>query len=308
MAATMTVETGTDSIRVEMVLKAPLEKVWWALTTPEGWSGWFSEEVEGDFSVGGRLRLMFDGYGTVDAEVTERDEAKVFAYRWFPGDGEPDEQHHPDERTTVRFEISALEAGTRLVMTETGFERLPEGRRLRALAGNSGGWKSELAELEVLLEEGFRQGRSTDRIVRERFYPAPLARVWQALATTEGLCGWFCKRASGDFMVGEIVVLTFDFGHEIEGPMKIVEYEPMTRLAWRWHPGQTDGCKWEDFPESEATLVAFELREVADGTEVKLLETGFERIPESRKLRVLELNSEGWTEVLEMVAAYLAKG
>ena len=66
--------TQTMDIRQEIVLKAPRETVWNALATPEGWTGWFSEEVQGSFQVGETLTLGFGKYGTCWAKVVERKE------------------------------------------------------------------------------------------------------------------------------------------------------------------------------------------------------------------------------------------
>lgn len=303
----MTLEKTTDSIRVDMTLKAPKAKVWAALTTVEGWTGWFSEGVKGDFQVGSLMTLTFEGYGEAQVTVVERVEESSFAYRWHPG-GEEEFNPEPELMTTVRFEVFEQEHGTRLIMTESGFANLPEARRLNALGMNEGGWKAELAELVELVDSDRRQRTLAYTIKQERVYPAPLEKVWWTLATGPGLEAWFCKKADGDFALGEMVVLTFEFpSGAIDGPLKVVEYDPMTRLAWRWHPGQDDGCKWGDFPEKETTLVRFTLAEVPEGTEVKLIEYGFENIPESRRDKVFGMNQQGWAEVFQMVADYLTK-
>lgn len=296
-----------DVIRVETVLKAPAEKVWAALTTPEGWTAWFSEEVQGDFQIGSILRLGFGVYGEVAAKVVERDEGVSFAYRWHP-DGILAFDGDEVNSTEVRFQIAPEGQGTKLVVTETGFAGLPESLRFNALRGNESGWKSELEELAAYVEAGTNQATTDDRIVRDRLYRAPLEKVWAALATGEGLSSWFSKRYEGTFAVGELVILVFDFGGgEIEGPIKIIELEPMTTLAWKWHPGQSEGCKWTDFPESETTTVTFTFKPVEGGTHVRMVETGLDQVPASRRARAKELNREGWTEVMDMLTAYLAK-
>ena len=138
-------------------------------------------------------------------------------------------------------------------------------------------------------------------ITRERIYNAPLERVWNAVATAPGLETWFCKRVEGELKAGERVRLTFRMEGEVGGDLQVVECEPMSRLAWRWHPGQIDGCNWEDFPESEATLVTFTFQSIPEGTLLKVLETGFENLPESRRASVHQLNGSGWTEVMDMI-------
>jgi len=139
-------------------------------------------------------------------------------------------------------------------------------------------------------------------IVRERVYATTPERIWVAIATGPGLESWFCSSAEGKFEQGEFVTLDFN---GCKGPLKIIEYRPYRRLSWRWHPGQIEGCQWSDFPESETTLVQFDLEPKPEGTLLRVTENGFENIPESRRVKVLELNGQGWSEVMEMIGKAL---
>jgi uncharacterized protein YndB with AHSA1/START domain len=61
---------------------------------------------------------------------------------------------------------------------------------------------------------------------------APAGRVYQALATTEGLSGWWTRDVLGDPQVGG--KLEFYFGYpEPAAVMEVTELVPARRVAWR---------------------------------------------------------------------------
>jgi hypothetical protein len=43
----------------------------------------------------------------------------------------------------VEFRLAPSDGGTRLFITESGFSKLPDARRLEALRSNSGGWDEQ---------------------------------------------------------------------------------------------------------------------------------------------------------------------
>ena len=301
----MTTVANENEIRCELVLKAPIEKVFWALTTPEGWTGWFSQEVSGKFAVGEKLELDFGPYGMAYAIVSEMDRPNVFAYKWHPGDGADIDGHPENEMTTVRFTLEAVPEGTKLLMQETGFGNLPEARRISALRDNSSGWGSELPKIVALVESDTRQPALPYDIFRERVVEVPIQAAWNALATPEGLSSWFLKSCDGDLEVGSIA--TFHFSIGVSGPVKIVERQEPNVLVWKWHPGEVDGCTWDKYPEDEATTVRFELSETDRGTMIIVMESGFANIPEPRRGTALGLNKKGLSTVMDWLRDYLAK-
>ena len=105
--------TVTDNeIRSEMMLRASIDKVWDALTTHEGWTGWFSYGVVGKFEEGETLTLDFGPYGECFAMVSTVNPKTEFAYKWHPGEDCPIEKYPESELTTVRFTLEALGDGT----------------------------------------------------------------------------------------------------------------------------------------------------------------------------------------------------
>jgi len=146
-----------NEIRREILLRAPRERVWWALTTHEGWTGWFSNEVKGTFAKGEMLTLIFGGQHVCEARIVEFDPMDVMAYQWHPGDAHRLHDHPEDQLTTVRFTLADAPEGTRLTMVESGFASIPDPRHTDALRENNGGWDSELPKIQPLVEQGIRQ-------------------------------------------------------------------------------------------------------------------------------------------------------
>jgi uncharacterized protein YndB with AHSA1/START domain len=68
---------------------------------------------------------------------------ELFSFRWHPG---ADPEMGPNAPTTlVAFELEEVPGGTRLTITESGFDALPLERRAKAFADNEGGWEAQLS-------------------------------------------------------------------------------------------------------------------------------------------------------------------
>ncbi len=149
-----------DEIRSDFLVRAPRSKVWSALTTEEGWTGWFSDAVEGRFEAGEVLTMEFKGYGKGEAHITTVSPEDQFAFRWHPGDDQLDGKAPDSEMTLVKFDLEDHADGTWVSMVESGFGNLSEDRRLRCIGGNTEGWDWELDEFVAWLESGIRQSRA----------------------------------------------------------------------------------------------------------------------------------------------------
>jgi uncharacterized protein YndB with AHSA1/START domain len=141
--------SSTDRIQKTMVLKAPRSKVWRALTDSKQFGQWFQANVGGPFVAGQRASgpMTYPGYEHLRFEVTieEMQPEWLFSWRWQPG-GNPDVD--PAEPTTlVVFELEEVPEGTRLTVTETGFDRIPVERRAKAYRQNDAGWTGQFEAL-----------------------------------------------------------------------------------------------------------------------------------------------------------------
>lgn len=135
--------------RIERTLSLPQSprEVWAALTTPERLSAWFGERVTIDLRPGGAASMTFAGGLTVPMRVERVEEPEVFAYTWRL----PDLPEDDPRRTYVEFTLEALDEGTLLRVTESGFAQLPIDARQETYESHSEGWSSELAELAEYL-------------------------------------------------------------------------------------------------------------------------------------------------------------
>ena len=158
---------------------------------------------------------------------------------------------------------------------------------------------------------------SNDRIEKEVVLRAPLDRVWRAISDADEFGRWFGVRFDGPFVAGASVtgVITpttvdEDVARAQEpyagksDTWQIVAVEPQRRLAFRWHPyAVEDGA---DYSQEPTTLVDFTLAETSDGVLLRIVESGFDKLPADRRVSAFEHNSEGWAAQTELVRKYLA--
>jgi uncharacterized protein YndB with AHSA1/START domain len=136
--------------RIERVLELhhPPEKVWAALTTPDGLRGWFGSSAEiDDLRPGGRARVRWNDGEEHTLWIQTVDPPRRFSYRWAIEGLPPSDPR----RTHVKFTLEATPAGTRLTVVETGFAQLPD-ELTDAYEGNVTGWRTELTELTEYLD------------------------------------------------------------------------------------------------------------------------------------------------------------
>jgi uncharacterized protein YndB with AHSA1/START domain len=137
-----------DRIERTVEIAHPPAKVWAALTTAEGLSAWFGQEVRIDLRPGGSAWMKWDNGHTADMRVERVEEPTVFGFTWHIY-GLPEDD---PRRTYVEFTLQSADAGTRLTVVESGFAQLPEDAYRTAYHGNTQGWASELGELADYLD------------------------------------------------------------------------------------------------------------------------------------------------------------
>ncbi len=158
---------------------------------------------------------------------------------------------------------------------------------------------------------------STDRIEKQVVLRAPLDRVWRAISDSQEFGRWFGVRVDGPFVAGSSVTATVtgttvdDKVAEMQRPhagakatWQIVAVEPPRRFAYRWHPFAVEPNV--DYGAEPTTLVEFTLSEVPDGVLLRIVESGFDAIPEARRADAFEANSRGWAKQTELVRTYLS--
>jgi uncharacterized protein YndB with AHSA1/START domain len=135
-----------DQIEREVVIDAPIERVWSLITEAEHVGTWFSEAgAEIDLRPGGAMRLTWKEHGSVEARIERVEPERLFAFRW-PLFGETLAESNS---TLVEFSLAPEGDATRLKVVESGFAELAvsEDQQRRHAEENTEGWKGELGHL-----------------------------------------------------------------------------------------------------------------------------------------------------------------
>lgn len=149
----------------------------------------------------------------------------------------------------------------------------------------------------------------TDRIERQILLKAPRSKIWHALADAENFGDWFGVNLKGQhFVAGETARghITYPGYEHLICEMQIERIEPEHLFAYRWHPYAVDPSM--DYSREPTTLVEFLLADQADGILLRLVESGFDRIPLVRRAEAFRMNSGGWDEQMQNIRNYLAAG
>jgi uncharacterized protein YndB with AHSA1/START domain len=145
------IETITDRIEKEIVVRAPRSRVWRALSDAKEFGAWFRAEMKDAFSPGApaRGRILHPGYEhlTFEIQVERIEPEHLFSYRWHPYAVDPKHDYSSEPTTLVTFELSEVPEGTRVKVIESGFDRIPLERRAEAFRMNSGGWEAQMQNI-----------------------------------------------------------------------------------------------------------------------------------------------------------------
>ena len=76
------------------------------------------------------------------------DPKSYFAFSWSPGETGADLYSQNAGETLVEFRLTSTDTGTRLVITESGFENLPAAAREQSFRMNSDGWDAQAKNIE----------------------------------------------------------------------------------------------------------------------------------------------------------------
>jgi uncharacterized protein YndB with AHSA1/START domain len=168
---------STDKIEKQVTLRAPVARVWRALTDAEEFGRWFGFALDGPFVAGQTVTGTFKGEldeaailayqksagvrpsklkipesSAVFCTVERIEPEHTFSFRWIPYgiDAEADPENEPT--TLVEFRLEKVAEGTRLSIVESGFDRVPAHRRERAFRMNQGGWATQAENIRKHVE------------------------------------------------------------------------------------------------------------------------------------------------------------
>jgi uncharacterized protein YndB with AHSA1/START domain len=140
-----------NRIEKRIELKAPVSRVWRALTDYREFGEWFRVKLDGPFVAGqiSRGQMTYPGYEHVkwQAVVQKMEPKRLFSFTWHHS-LDPNADISKEPTTLVEFRLEKIEAGTLVTLSESGFENLPANLRLEALRRNDGGWTEQMKNIE----------------------------------------------------------------------------------------------------------------------------------------------------------------
>ncbi len=157
---------STDRIEKKILLRAPLARVWRAMSDSTEFGSWFGMRFHGPFAPGARMTGVIVPT-TVNAEVAKAQKKyeglpfeitidkmepeRLFSFRWHPGAVDPAIDYSQEPTTLVVFTLEEAADGVMLTLTESGFDQIPLERRAKAFAQNEQGWSMVVKLVEEYL-------------------------------------------------------------------------------------------------------------------------------------------------------------
>lgn len=157
----------TDYIEKRVLLRAPRERVWRAISEAKRFGTWFGIEFDGEFVAGTRLNGRISGT-KVDPDVAKLQQPAIglpfefriervepmslFSFRWHPNAIDTAVDYSAEPMTLVEFRLEDAAQDTLLTLKESGFDRIPLARRAVAFTNNEGGWTHQCKLIEKYLE------------------------------------------------------------------------------------------------------------------------------------------------------------
>jgi uncharacterized protein YndB with AHSA1/START domain len=142
-----------DRIEKRIELNAPIARVWRALTDHREFGQWFRVKLDAPFAPGevSRGHITYPGYEHLswEATVKEMQPERLFSFTWHPYAVDPNVDYSQETPTLVEFRLEKTANGTLLVITESGFDKIPPHRRMEALRMNDGGWAEQTRNIEA---------------------------------------------------------------------------------------------------------------------------------------------------------------
>jgi uncharacterized protein YndB with AHSA1/START domain len=146
-----------NCIEKRIELKAPVSRVWRALTDFREFGDWFRVKLENPFVPGkiSRGKITHPGYEHVQMEVMVQtiQPEQIFSFSWHPYAIDPKIDYSKEPSTLVEFRLEKTPTGTLLTLIESGFDKIPAARRFEAFRMNDGGWTQQLKNIEAYVTQ-----------------------------------------------------------------------------------------------------------------------------------------------------------
>ncbi|HEY2470066.1 MAG TPA: SRPBCC family protein [Terracidiphilus sp.] len=151
----------TNRIEKRIELRAPVSRVWRAITDYREFGRWFKVRLEGPFIPGqvSRGQITYPSYEHVtwEALIEKMEPESLFSFSWphaksFEKTDKPAD-YPSAPKTLVEFRLQPIpgdpvRGGTLLILTESGFDNIPADWRPEAFRRNDGGWTEQMKNIE----------------------------------------------------------------------------------------------------------------------------------------------------------------
>jgi uncharacterized protein YndB with AHSA1/START domain len=157
---------STDRIEKTILLRAPLKRVWRALSDSSEFGNWFGMRFNAPFAPGAtmtavivpttvnqevaKMQKPYEGI-SFEIKIAQMQPERLFSFRWHPGAVEPGIDYASEPTTLVVFTLEKAPDGVQLTVTESGFDQIPLARRAKAFSANEGGWTLVIKLIEEYL-------------------------------------------------------------------------------------------------------------------------------------------------------------
>jgi uncharacterized protein YndB with AHSA1/START domain len=157
---------SSDRIEKKILLKAPLKRVWAALSDSREFGTWFGMKVDGPFvpdaPVRGTIVPTAVDPGVAKGQkpyegtpfefwIEKIEPERLFSFRWHPYAIERGVDYSAEPTTLIVFTLEEVAGGVMLTVTEAGFDQIPLERRARAFTANERGWSTQMRLIEAYL-------------------------------------------------------------------------------------------------------------------------------------------------------------
>lgn len=142
----------SDRIEKTVELNASVERVWRALSDHQEFGAWFKAKLDQPFVAGAESTgwNTYPGYEHVPwvARVVAVDPPRLLSFRW-PHMDEGKNVREDWAWTLVEFRLEPAGTGTRLTVTESGFDALPPEYRAECFRMNDQGWAEQMNNIKA---------------------------------------------------------------------------------------------------------------------------------------------------------------
>lgn len=286
-------------------INAPRERVWRAVTEPQQIAQWFLPAMPGvqmNRDDSGRLSLdmgfMIAEFAILEAMTPPRQVTS---------------RSVPDLLLASTYTLEEENGGTRVTVTMTGFEALPEEARQDRFNLSGAAWEEALANLKAYIGGaelphpqasisplfGFwREPKEKLAIERTIWIDAPRERVWLAITDPTQVEQWFAPgttfKSTGEGVGAKLYIEDPETGGETHTQV-IDVYDPPRHLVTRSVPAP---------PETPSTT-SYRLDAENNGTRLTLTYAGYEMQPADMRKRNMEENAFGFGLVLGNIKAFI---